>query len=146
MRRVHVNCYIHAPVESVFAHVTDNYKFFSGGAIRSVRMTHEGSPAPHGLGAVREIKSGPLTFVEEITGFEPGRAQEYLIRKCTLPLRHEGGRLDFIARGEGTEIDWNSWFYMDVPLVKKAATANTAQILTAEFTRLLLQAKGILEA
>ena len=136
-------------MNEVFEHVTDSHAFFRGGPLRSVRILREGEPAPHGLGALREIISGPamlpVRFVEEITAFEPNRLQEYTIRRCTLPLEHEVGRLRFTPRGDGTEIDWQSWFRIRLFVLSHLATELVAQTLTVEFTRLLMQAKAALE-
>lgn len=144
MHHVHVNCYINAPVEKVFDFITDNDRFFVGEGIKSVTMLREGKEVRHGLGAVRRIKSA-LTFEEEITVFDRPRRQEYVIRKCTIPIDHDYGRLDFIARGEGTEIDWNTYFEVKVPLLGNAIAGSAAEKLKAAFVTLLIQAKERLE-
>lgn len=145
MHHVRVNCYIHAPAEKVFDFVTDNDRFFDADFVRSVQMIKEGRDGRHGLGAMRRINAG-LRFDEEITVFDRPRRQEYVIRKCTIPMKHDYGRLDFIPRGEGTEVDWNTYFEIDVPLLRGPATRNAAEKLTASFIKLLVRAKEALEA
>jgi hypothetical protein len=145
MDSIRVNCYIHAPVETVFDAVSDHESFFAGGNIKVARLEREGSPERNGLGCVRLIRTPAVRFVEEITSFERPVAFEYRIRECSLPIDHEGSKLVFTRRGDGTEIDWTATFEVPVALIGAALTRRWRNALVVEFTRLLLQAKVRLE-
>jgi uncharacterized protein YndB with AHSA1/START domain len=146
MREVHVNVYIHAPIERVFEAVADHESFLRSEDGTRTSIARPGSPDRNGLGCLREVR-GPkgVHFVEEITSFSRPSSFDYHIRKASLPLRHHGGQVRFTARGDGTEVDWASSFDITVPLVGGALEPLTAAILTTSFTEMLLNAKARLE-
>ena len=146
MRAVHVNVYIHAPIERVFEAVADHESFLRSEDGTRTSIARSGSPDPNGLGCLREVR-GPrgVHFVEEITRFSRPFSFDYQIRKASLPLRHHGGQVRLTARGDGTEVDWTSSFDITVPLVGGALERLAAAILTATFTEMLLRAKARIE-
>ena len=117
MRKVHVTHTIKAPIEKVFAVLTDHegYKTFPG--VTDARLIKEGRGDRNGLGAVRHIKAGFNWFEEEITRFEPPRRFDYLILRSRPPLRHQGGSVQLTATPEGTRVDWTSSAEMRLPLI-----------------------------
>jgi hypothetical protein len=145
MDLMRVNCYIHSPVERVFDAVSDHERFFTGGRITLARIVRPGEKDRNGLGCLREIRTTRVRFVEEITSFDRPGSFEYVIRECSLPMRHEGSRLELTRRGDGTEVDWTSSFEVPVPAVGPVLTRMWQNALTVEFTRLLIQAKDRLE-
>ena len=145
MTRIHVSSYIHARREDVFDFVSDHEGFLRGPGIKSCKVTTPGKGDRNGLGALREVRGGGIRFVEEITVFDRPSRYDYVIRECTLPIVHEGGRLSFFERGDGTEIDWVSDFSVPIPIAGGALGRIAALQLTEAFTRLLLRAKAALE-
>jgi hypothetical protein len=109
------------------------------------KVTRPGHYERNGLGAVREVSAPGLRYVEEITWFEPGKRMDYLIRKCTLPMRHHGGRLDFMPREGGTDIQWVTEYTVSVPLVRGLWGAMIDRAALPAFTRFLTAAKAELE-
>ncbi|MDC0680092.1 SRPBCC family protein [Sorangium atrum] len=147
MEEVHVNVYIHAPVERVFDAVADHERFLRSGDGTHTKVVRPGLTEHNGLGALREVRVGKrIRYVEEITAFERPCSFDYQIVESTQPLRHQGSRLRFTPRGEGTEIDWTSRFDIPLPLVGKPLGSLARRMFIAAFTELLLAEKARLEA
>ena len=95
---------VQAPPERVFAYLADHHKFVGlfGGRCQRVR---EGQGDPNGLGSVRRVGPGPLSFDETIVGFEPPGRLQYQITRGG-PLKNHLGTLDLRAVGETTQLDY----------------------------------------
>ena len=117
MQTITVTRTIPAPIEKVFDILADhaNYKSFPG--VKESRLVREGKPDRNGLGAVRFIAAGPLTFEEEITAYERPRRFDYLITKCSAPLEHQGGSLRFESVNGATQVTWTSIMRVKVPVI-----------------------------
>lgn len=104
---------VDAPVEKVFAFFADHEQFASlfGGRCRRVR---DGQDEPNGLGSVRRIGPGPLSFDETIVAFEPNRRIDYQITRGS-PLKNHLGQIRFESSGGGTEIDYVIRFDPKIP-------------------------------
>ncbi|WP_437876718.1 SRPBCC family protein [Sorangium sp. So ce513] len=147
MEEVHVNVYIHAPVERVFDAVADHESFLRAGSSTHTKVIRPGHTERNGLGALREVHAGKrIRYIEEITAFERPFSFEYQIRESTQPLRHHGSRLRFTPRGDGTEVDWTSRFEIPLPLVGGLLGPLSRRIFISVFTELLLAEKARLEA
>jgi uncharacterized protein YndB with AHSA1/START domain len=145
MEPIQVKVFFEAPRERVFEAVSDHEHFFTGNRIESCRIIQPGREEKNGLGALREVKAGPVRYVEEITVFERPHRFAYQIRECSRPLRHEGSELEFVSRGQGTEVTWTARFEVPIFPFGPLLTWFMRQALTKEFERLLVQAKGKLE-
>ena len=146
VKEIELSVYIEADPERVFDALADYTQFFRGGSIKYCRvMPSPGSP-PNGVGATREIQNGMVRFVEEITAFTRPERIDYLVTKCSVPLRHEGGQTTLVARGTGTEVRWKSRFFVPVPIVGGTLGDLFATLLVSELMRLLMQMKHELEA
>jgi uncharacterized protein YndB with AHSA1/START domain len=127
-----------APPEGVFEIVTDHARYDRFDGIRRSELVRPGDPAPNGVGAVRWIWLGPLRFEEEITGFEPPRLLEYMIRDVkTLPFRHAGGSIRLEPDGGGSRAVWTSSFEIPIPLVGRAMDRIFMRELARGFARVL---------
>lgn len=122
MRDVRVTQRFETTPEVAFARVSDHAWFLSLGAMRC-RLQQEGQRDRDGVGAVREIVSGGLRFVEDIVAFEPPRHFAYVIRTLefsggrTLPLRHERGWIDVEAHDGGALATWTTRFGITIPAI-----------------------------
>jgi hypothetical protein len=116
MVTVDVTTLVQAPLDATFAAMADHAALGAhmGG---SSRLLTPGSEDPNGLGAVREIRSGGVRFVEEIVAFDAPHSYRYLILSCTLPIRHHKGEVTLVAEPDGTRIHWTSVFSIGVPLL-----------------------------
>ena len=65
--------------------------------------------------------------------------------ECTLPIRHDGGTLEFHQRGGGTEVDWTSRFTIPIPFLGETLARVATRNAVEQFTQLLLNAKRELE-
>ncbi|MGK4008079.1 SRPBCC family protein [Sorangium sp. So ce1036] len=147
MEELHVNVYIHAPIDQVFDAVADHESFLRSGDRTHTTLIRPGFTERNGLGALREVRVGKrIRYVEEITAFERPTSFEYQIRESTQPLRHHGSTLRFTPRGEGTEVHWTSRFEVPVPLVGNLLGPLARRMFTAAFTEMLIAAKRRLEA
>ncbi|GAC1365417.1 MAG: hypothetical protein NVS3B10_24890 [Polyangiales bacterium] len=145
MPDISIRMRIDAPLDQVFDAIGDHETFLHDGRTRTT-ILRPGVSDRNGLGCFREVRAGRRTrFVEEITAWERPNAFEYRIRECSMPLRHDGGRLAFHAEDGHTVVEWTSRFAIPVPLVGGLLAAVAKRVLVGAFTRLLLQAKTKLE-
>lgn len=115
---VHVEIDIRAPMEAVFARLSDHARFREFPGIAASALLTEGAPDRNGVGALRMIRaSGGVRFEERIEAFEPPERYAYRIVKCTLPLEHLGGEVRLHDRGEAVRVVWRSEFATRVPLL-----------------------------
>jgi len=145
MQEIHVRALFDAPVARVFEAVSDHERFLSAGRTRAV-VIKPGSPDRNGAGCLREVRGGGrLRFVEEVTAWEPPSAYEYMIRECSLPVVHHGGRLSLTPQGGGTVVEWTSRFEIPMPLVGGVVASVARRILAKTFSDFLLRAKKRVE-
>jgi hypothetical protein len=126
-----------APIDDVFELLSDHAGYTRFRGISKAALVREGTNERNGVGALRAIASGPISFEEEITVFERPTRMDYLIRKVNLPLHHDGGSIELSQAGSGTRVLWRSNFTMPVPLVGGALGAMFAAIFRRAFIRLL---------
>ena len=105
-----------APRERVFAWFADHEQFGRIWPGRTRRIRESPDPRePNGLGSVREIRSGGLTFEETITAFEAPARIEYRITRGS-PIRNHRGELRFAEVSGGTKLDYTIEFDPKLPL------------------------------
>ena len=107
------------PATEVFAALSDHGGYARFPGITAASLLEPGTDTPNGVGALRRIQAGPVTFLERITRFEPGRRFDYRIERCTpLPMRHEGGSVQLEGlTGDQTRVTWTSDGRSAVPLL-----------------------------
>jgi carbon monoxide dehydrogenase subunit G len=138
MPHIDVTKTLDAPIEHVFEMLSDHAAYAANfrGVKRSV-LTREGTAEPNGVGAVRAITSGPLSFEEQITAFERPTRMDYLIVKVNAPIVHEGGSIRLEPDGERTRVHWTSTFSVSTPVVAGPLGA-TAQFAFAQAFKSML--------
>ncbi|MDI6830017.1 MAG: SRPBCC family protein [Actinomycetota bacterium] len=109
MKTVEASVHAQAPIDRVFDLMidTEGCPAWLKGASRA-GLLEEGNAARRGVGAVRSIRLSGITFVEEIVKYDPPHSFEYKVKKSTLPMKHELGRMEFTRSGEGTDVRWIS--------------------------------------
>lgn len=109
MQTIDISTHIKAPIEQVFDLMIDTEgcpSWLKGAS--NAKLLQEGSGARYGIGALRSIRLSGVTFVEEIVEYDPPNYYEYRVRKSTIPMNHEFGRVEFVSSGDGTDIHWVS--------------------------------------
>ncbi len=112
---IHIRETVDAPIERVFERFADHQWFvglFGGSCERVV----EGEGEQNGLGSVRRIGPGPLSFDETIVVFEPHARIHYKITRGGV-LNNHLGEITFEARDGGTTVDYRIRFEGKAPLV-----------------------------
>lgn len=151
MPEIHASRHFDAAPAAVFAAISDHAAFL-GGAGLACRLLRAGAPERDGVGAVREVRTGGLVFVEDIVAFEPPRHLAYVIRTLAtpggraLPIRHERGWMDVVREGGGTRVDWRSRFEVTLPLLGPLLAPLVALRIRAGFERVLARAARTLAA
>ena len=146
MEKVRVVVHIDAPVEPVFAAVSDHVAFLTNDDTTAT-ILRPGDIDRNGLGCVREVRVGRRArYIEEITAWEPPTFFEYTIRETSLPLRHRGSRIELKAWGGGTDVTWTAQFEITVPIVGGLLGSRISRRLTTAFTNFLLATKTRLES
>jgi len=105
---------IRAPRDRVFAVMTDHARYAAWGPSRRVDVDPEGDPAPNGLGAVRNFRSGPLTTREEVVGWEPPVRMAYQV-VSGVPVRDYRSEMVLDEDGDHTVLRWSSTFRPLIP-------------------------------
>lgn len=141
MQTIHIQETVAAPIERVFELFADHQRFtalFGGSCERIV----DGAPEPNGLGSVRRIGRGPLSFDETIVAFEPHARIDYEITRGG-PLENHLGQICLREVDGATEVDYRIRFEGKLPLVaplvkkvlefawRRHAPAQLASITTA---------------
>lgn len=146
MKTITVTRTIPAPIEKVFDLLADhaNYKSFPG--VKSSELVKQGKPDKNGLGAVRRISAGPITFEEEITAYDRPRRFDYLITKCSAPLEHQGGSIRFESVGNATKVTWTSVMRVKVPIIGGLLTAVMVKKIGQAFGSMLRETERRLAA
>lgn len=110
---VQVQEIVDAPITTVFDYFADHQKFAGlfGGACTRIK---DGDTEPNGLGSVRRILPGPLSFDETIVKFERPRSLHYRITRGG-PLSNHLGTLEFSEVGGKTRVDYNIRFDGKLP-------------------------------
>jgi uncharacterized protein YndB with AHSA1/START domain len=137
MQTVTVKRTVHAPIEKVFELLSDhaNYKLFPG--ITDSKLLREGKPDKNGVGALRRVETPRIWFEEEVTAFDRPRSFEYRITKTSLPIQHQGGRVELQATPEGTAVTWTSTVRFTTPLIGGLLTRLMAPTLGKAFAVML---------
>jgi hypothetical protein len=111
---VRISEQVRAPLDTVFAFFADHHQFVSlFGARCTIVRTADGAE-PDGVGSIRRIGPGPLSFDEEIVVFERPARIDYMIVRGG-PLKHHRGTIRFKAVPDGTEVDYVIRFDSRVP-------------------------------
>lgn len=115
-QKVRFEQFFAAPRERVFAWFADHERFGRLWPGRTRRI-HESADAsePNGLGSVREVRTGGMSFEETITAFDPPALIEYCITRGS-PIKNHRGELRFTAVEGGTKLDYTIEFDPKVPL------------------------------
>jgi uncharacterized protein YndB with AHSA1/START domain len=89
-----------APVDAVFARLTDHRAYASMTPLRRSELEREGEPAPNGVGAVRRLSLAGPPMREEVIAYEaPGRFAYRLL--SGLPVRDHVGDVRLSPDGPG---------------------------------------------
>ena len=107
---------IAAPIERVFALISDHEGMSRWPGVQSSRLITEGTPR-NGLGAVRRIRAAGLSLDEAVVGWEPPRLLEYRIIRG-LPVEHLGRVLLRPLDGD-VELTWDVRMESRVPLLAR---------------------------
>ncbi len=110
MREIDVYRHADAPIETVWAVISDHRGYAGWAMLPSSELEVEGSPEPDGVGAIRRLGAPPLVAREEVVAFDPPRAMSYTILSG-LPV--VGYRADVVLEPTsdgGTDIRWKGRF------------------------------------
>ena len=121
--RVRVENTVDVPREALFAVLSDHAGYDRFPGITGSELIQPGTQERNGLGAVRRIRlGGPTVLDEEIVAYDAPNSFEYRITRARpLPLHHTLGRVEFIAIDPNhTKVVWTSEFDIPVPIVGRS--------------------------
>jgi uncharacterized protein YndB with AHSA1/START domain len=143
MAEIHMKKRFAAPPEKVFAAITDHVGMQKWMPGSKITLDREGVPAPNGLGAVRRIRAGGLTILEEVVHFDPPREMRYKVLKAGPIIAHLGTIRVLPAEDGGSLIDYTIRFttpkWMGGELLAKLIGRILGGQLTAGLDRLATQ-------
>ena len=121
-QQLHLEHRFISPLEQVFEFFADHEQF---GRIwpGQTRRIQAGESEPNGLGSVREIRVGPVSFEETVVAFERPRLIEYTISKGS-PLKNHYGRIAFLPDKDGCRVDYHIEFEGRFPLIAGIVARN----------------------
>jgi uncharacterized protein YndB with AHSA1/START domain len=137
MQTITVTRTLKAPIDKVFAQLSDHANYAQFGGLKSSKLVREGNTEKNGVGAVREIDAGLAWFQEEVTVFERPTRMDYLIVKSRPPIEHKGGSVRLKATPAGTEVVWTSTLRLKIPLIGGLLTMLVAPQLGKGFSGML---------
>ncbi len=105
---------IAAPLETVWARLTDHEGMSTWMPLRSVTLSQEGHPDRDGLGARRVMRAVGPPLVEEVVAWDPPTSYEYTLLHGA-PIRDHRGRVELSPAGDGTNVVWSIRFRPRVP-------------------------------
>jgi uncharacterized protein YndB with AHSA1/START domain len=124
--------------DQVFKLISDHRAYARYPGVKAARLIKPGQREADGLGAVRALSvEGGVTFVEEITCFEPGKRMDYLILNKWLPMRHKGAVITLETQGSTTRVRWVSTFEVPLPLIGGLIGRKMVAQFTQGFTGML---------
>ena len=143
MAEIHMRQRFAAPPENVFTAITDHVGMQKWMPGSKITLDREGTPAPNGLGAIRRIRAGGLTILEEVVRFDPPREMQYKVLKAGPIIEHLGTiRVEPSGDG-GSLVDYTIRFttpmWMGGELLAKLIARILGGQLTAGLGRLATQ-------
>ena len=114
MKRIELSQDIDAPIETVWAAITDHEGMSGWSPVKRVVLDPKGSPDPDGLGAIRHMKGMGPTIVEEVTKWSPPNEYVYELR-AGAPIRDHRGVVQLQDHGKATRVLWTIQFRPSVP-------------------------------
>lgn len=118
-RVVRVRRRIAAPIERVFAIITDHPGYARLPGVRQAHLLRPGWECRAGVGAQRELTIGPGRVLEQITAFDPPRHLGYHIIQTPFPIEHAGAEIRLREVAGGTEVCWITRFRSKTPIGKR---------------------------
>ena len=82
--------------------------------IDAASLEREGDDEPGGVGAIRRMKTGPLTIREQVTRFDAPTAMDYTLLSG-LPLDDYHAQVRLTEHSGGTTIAWSATFRPKIP-------------------------------
>jgi hypothetical protein len=99
----------------VWALLKDVRTWSEWGDWQTAEYERDGEPPPHGVGAIRRFKRGPVKTREEVVLFEPESRFAYTLLSG-IPVRDYRADVTLTDSGAGgTNIHWESKFDVKVP-------------------------------
>ncbi len=117
MKTIIVSRTIRAPIVDLFAILTDHESYTKFAGISEATLLRHGTAERNGMGAIRRIRAGQLSFDEEIIEFQAPVRMDYQIIKSTLPLKHYGTSIQLSETAAGTEITLTAKLGIKVPVL-----------------------------
>jgi hypothetical protein len=115
VQHVEVQQLIAAPIDAVWAQYTDHVSWTQWAGIGRVRLEREGTPAPNGVGCVREISNLGVKLYEEVVSFDAPRRMTYRVVRGAVPISDHLGEVVFESRDGGTLVTWRVQFNSRIP-------------------------------
>jgi uncharacterized protein YndB with AHSA1/START domain len=105
---------VRAPLEKVWALVSDHVGWQRWAGVQEVVLRQQGDPAPNGLGAIRVLRRGGLAIEEEVIAFEPPARLGYRV-VAGIPVRDCEVEIRLAPAGAQTSVTWDVQFRPLVP-------------------------------
>jgi len=106
---------ISAPVNVVWEVLSDHRGYARWAGVDKAILEREGVGDPNGVGAVRDLRKGPISIREEVVACEPQKSFSYTVVSGP-PVRDYLGVVTLKADGEATHVHWTVRFEPKVPL------------------------------
>ncbi len=119
MQTIHVDLKLNAPAAFVFEQLADHAGYGQFPGVKSAKLLKQGQQEPNGVGAIRQIHTGPFIFEEIIEQYKVPTTLAYRITDSRpLPIRHQLGLITIAAlNNQQCRTIWHSEFEIAVPLL-----------------------------
>ncbi|GAA3696136.1 SRPBCC family protein [Gordonia hankookensis] len=129
METVTVERTIDAPVDTVFAWISNAHNYTRTPLVVSERLRTPGRDAPYGVGAIRVLTWLIGWFAERITAYVPPHSFDYHVYRSFPPSRHEAGQVTVDDVGGASRVIWTTTFELAIPLLGPMLTRRVGKPL-----------------
>ena len=96
---------IAAPIDTVFAKLTDHRGYAAITPLRKSELEREGTPEPNGVGAIRKLSAVGPPMREEVTAYDAPKHFAYTMLSG-LPVRNHVGDVRLESTSAGTRVTY----------------------------------------
>ena len=122
---------VDAPIDTVFAVLTEHRRYAEFTPLRSATLEREGVPAPNGVGAIRALRLAGPPLREEVTLYEEPTRFGYRLLSGA-PVREHFANVELMQEAGGTRIVYAVTTVPRIPSVLAPAAVGLTRVIIGQ--------------